>query len=136
VEKAAASEKFLWMATFFSVLGAPVEASGRSAITSVVSAPWSFDALSPEPATVVAASVLVDLEFVFAGIQAAVAVCCTWWRCSHRGAFDFFAVRGASQSKSWRLSGKFRRRGVVLGGDDDRVQEGFFVILSLFWAFL
>jgi hypothetical protein len=121
VEKAAASEKLLWLATFFSVLGAPVEASGRSAVPSVVAAPWSFDALSPKPATVVAASVLVDLEFVFAGIQAAVVVCCAWWRCSHRGAFDFSAVRGASQSKSWRLSGKFRRRGVVLSGDDDRV---------------
>jgi hypothetical protein len=136
VEKAAASEKLFGMVTFFSALGAPVEASGRSAVLSVVSAPWSFDALSPKLATVMAASVLVDLECMFADIQAAVAVCCAWWRCSHRGAFDFFAVRGSSQSKSWRLSGKFRRRGVVFGGDDDRVQEGLLVFFSLSWAFL
>jgi hypothetical protein len=122
-------EWLLKMAVFSSGVGAPVEASFGSVVPASPASRRRRCACFPRAGDqVVMAPVFEVLEGSFAGIQAAVAGRYAWWRCSHRGAFDSLAVRGSSQSKVWRMSGRFRRRGVVLGGDDDRVQEGLSVI--------
>lgn len=129
-EMAASSVCFWWAAPFSAALVAPVERRGGSVAPCAAAARRSCGARCPfAGGRVMAATASEDLEGAVAGDQAGVAVRCAGWRCFGTEERRLLARMGVPSSPSvWRSSDGFRRRSVLLGGDDDRARMGYIVI--------
>ena len=126
---AAWSVCFLKTAFLSSVLGAPVELRGGSAVSSVLAARRSCGALLPFVGVRVVAEPAVENLDGEVAVDQASAVPRAGWRCSGAEWRRLPGRRGSRPSpRFWRSGGGFRRRDVLLVGDGARAQKDLCVI--------